>query len=90
MLYHLFYFSRIYLLGCVPQVVCAYETVCSTMKRLIIGVNVKEDLGKGILLITASATLVVQFHIKSPVGQYILDKYIKSTVFCCVVEFLDK
>ena len=48
------------------------------------------SLGQAILLLSPSATLIVQFHIESSVGQHVLKDSTLLDVLGCVVELLDE
>ena len=67
------------LLSCDTQIVCVYEATCSVVERLIVSVDVEKDGGQdnclwqAVLLISLAVTLIVQFHIKPPTGQHVLD-----------------
>ena len=77
-----FHFYERGLLSCDTQIVCVYEDTCSVVEGLVVSVDAEKNekngrqdtsLWQAVLLLSPSATLIVQFHIGPPTGQHVLD-----------------
>ena len=73
-----FHFYERGLQSCDTQILCVYEAMCSVVERLVVCVDVEKDGGQDTslwqaVLLSPSATLIVQFHIEPPTERHVLD-----------------